>query len=248
MINYKILKDKSILILSPNSVITEKDFDNISKDVDLFLEKNNFLEGVVIYAKEFNGWENLSSLINHLKFVKDHHKYIKKIAFVTNDKILSILPQFVKHFVYAEIKTFNYEEKDNALVWIVERKSEEHGISIGINQINNIFYIKMEFKGTLTHKDYEIMIPIIEDTIKNVPHPKLKILVNALHLKGWELEAAWDDLKFGLKHNKEFDKIAYVGTKTWEEYGVKLSSWFLSGEMKFFENEHSAKEWLLNTL
>ena len=122
----------------------------------------------------------------------------------------------------------------------------EHGISVGINQHNETFYIKMSIKGTLTHEDYKIMIPVIEDTIKNVPHPKLKILVNALELDGWELEAAWDDLKFGLKHNKEFEKIAYVGHKTWEEYGIKLSNWFVSGELKYFEGESSAKEWLLS--
>jgi hypothetical protein len=122
---------------------------------------------------------------------------------------------------------------------------EEHGISIGINQLNDIFYIKMEIKGKLTHQDYTYMIPIIENTIKNTPHPKIKILVNALHLEGWELETMWDDLKFGLKHNKEFEKIAYVGSKTWEEYGIKLSNWFTSGELKFFEDELSAKKWLI---
>ena len=123
----------------------------------------------------------------------------------------------------------------------------EHGISIGINQLNEVFYIRLDLKGKLTHEDYKIMIPLIEEAIKNTPHPKIKILVNALHLTGWEMQAAWDDLKFGLKHNKEFEKIAYVGNKTWEEYGIKLSNWFTSGELKYFEDESEAKRWLLLT-
>ena len=127
-----------------------------------------------------------------------------------------------------------------------QTQMEEHGISIGINQLNDIFYIKMDLKGKLRHKDYELMIPIIEDTIKNVPQPKIKILVNALKLEGWEMQAMWDDLKFGLKHNKEFKKIAYIGSKTWEEYGIKLSNWFTSGELKYFEDEVSAKKWLIS--
>jgi hypothetical protein len=124
-------------------------------------------------------------------------------------------------------------------------KITEHGISIGINQINDMFFIKMTLKGKLTHSDYEIMIPTIEDMIKNTPHPKIKILVNALNLDGWELQAMWDDIKFGLKHNKEFEKIAYVGSKSWEEYGIKLSNWFTSGELEYFEDESDAKRWLI---
>ncbi len=127
-----------------------------------------------------------------------------------------------------------------------ENKIIEHGISVGINQINDMFYIKMDLKGKLTHNDYEVMIPIIEDMIKNTTHPKIKILVNALKLDGWELKAMWDDMKFGLKHNKEFEKIAYVGSKTWEEYGIKLSNWFTSGELKYFEDELIAKRWLIS--
>ena len=245
MVSYKIMEKEAILIATPKSCISVEDFDNIRKDVDLFLQTHDSIEGLIVYAKEFSGWENFSSLINHLKFVKEHHKVIKKIAFVTNDTILTFVPNIAKHFVNAQIKNFEYEDMNKAMKWIKEPQLQEHGISIGINQINKLFYIKMTIKGKLTHQDYAIMIPIIEDTIKNTPNPKIKILVNALELEGWELEAMWDDLKFGLKHNKEFDKIAYVGTKTWEEYGVKLSNWFTSGELKYFKDELSAKSWLI---
>jgi len=240
------MKKEAILIVSPSKTIEVEDFEEITNDVDSFLQTHDQLQGLIVYAKEFNGWENFTALINHLTFVKNHHKYIKKIAFVTNDKILLILPLVASHFINAEIKYFSYENQEKAIKWITHPKIEEHGINVGINQVKDIFYIKMEIKGTLTHKDYEFMIPIIEETIKNVPHPKINILVNALHLQGWELEAAWDDLKFGLKHNKEFEKVAYVGTKSWEEYGIKLSNWFINGKLKYFENESSAKEWLLS--
>lgn len=244
MLSYKIMEKEAILLASPQSSISVEDFNNISKDVDAFLENNECLEGLIVYAKTFNGWENFSSLINHLKFVKEHHKSIKKIAFVTDDKVLSFLPNIAKHFVNAQIENFAYENKNQAIEWIVNPKQKEHGISIGINQSNDNFYIRLDIKGTLSVEDYDIMIPIIEDTIKNVPHPKIKILVNGLDFDGWELKAAWEDLKFGLKHNKEFKKVAYIGSRSWEEYGIKISNWFTSGQMQYFEDETSAKQWL----
>lgn len=244
MIEYKIYEKESILIATPKSPITVEDFNNISKDVDNYLQKHSMINGVVIYVKNFKGWENFSSLINHLKFVKNHHEFIKKLAVVTDDTILSYLPNIASHFVNAKIKHFNYIDKGKAIQWINNPKIRKHGIFIGIKKIEDNFFIKMKLEGKLTHEDYETMIPAIEDAIKNTPNAKLNILVNGLELEGWEIQAAWDDLKFGLKHSKEFNKIAYVGTKTWEEYGIKISNWFFNGEIKYFENEQSAIKWL----
>jgi hypothetical protein len=88
------------------------------------------------------------------------------------------------------------------------------------------------------------MIPVVENAIIGVDEPKIKLLVDAREFDGYELRAAWDDLKFGLKHNKEFTKLAFVGSKGWEEYDAKVSNWFISGELRYFEDIESAMQWL----
>ncbi|MGB9801678.1 MAG: STAS/SEC14 domain-containing protein, partial [Arcobacter sp.] len=60
----------------------------------------------------------------------------------------------------------------------------------------------------------------------------------------WELKAAWDDLKIGLKHGNQFEKIAIITGKSWIKIGSKITSWFIQGEVKNFENELEAFEWL----
>jgi hypothetical protein len=120
----------------------------------------------------------------------------------------------------------------------------EHSISIGMSHIGSTFFLKIIVKGRLTHEDYEKMIPVIENAIIGVEEPKIKVLVDAREFDGYDLQAAWDDLKFGLKHNKDFTKLAFVGAKSWEEYGVKISNWFMSGELKYFEDIDSAIKWL----
>ncbi len=120
----------------------------------------------------------------------------------------------------------------------------EHGVSIGISHIGEEFFLKIVVCGTLTHKDYEKMIPIVENALVGVKEPKIKVLVDAREFSGWDMRAAWDDLKFGLKHNKEFTKLAFVGSKKWEEYSIKISNWFMSGEMRYFEDIDSASIWL----
>ncbi len=120
----------------------------------------------------------------------------------------------------------------------------EHGISMGISHVKEDFFLKIVVKGTLTHQDYEKMIPMVENALVGIKEPKIKVLVDAREFNGWDMKAAWDDFRFGLKHNKEFTKLAFVGSKEWEAYSIKISNWFMSGEMKYFEDIEQAGQWL----
>ena len=120
----------------------------------------------------------------------------------------------------------------------------EHGIPVGINRVNDTFFIKLKINGKLTHEDYKLMIPIIENAIKGVEKPEIKVIVDAIDFDGWDMEALWDDLKFGLGHIELFDKIAFVGNKKWEEYAIKISNWFMIGDIEYFQNMDDARDWL----
>ena len=78
---------------------------------------------------------------------------------------------------------------------------KEHGITIGISRIGNNFYLKMKAVGKLTHQDYEIISPMIDKAVLNVEAPESKALFDATEFEGWELRAAWDDLRLGLYPN-----------------------------------------------
>ncbi len=106
------------------------------------------------------------------------------------------------------------------------------------------FYCYFKIDGHLSHKDYETLVPNFEASIAEVKEPKVKMLVDITGLEGWDLHAAWDDLKFGLKHNNDFTQIAVVGKENFYEYGVKIANWFTHYEMKYFHNINEAKKWL----
>lgn len=120
----------------------------------------------------------------------------------------------------------------------------EHGISVGISRVNNFLFIKIKINGTLKHEDYETMVPMLENALVGIKKPDVKVLVDARDFDGWELRAAWDDFKFGLEFKDVFSKIAFVGTKGWEEYGVKIGSWFMGMDMEFFKSINEAYAWL----
>lgn len=119
-----------------------------------------------------------------------------------------------------------------------------HGLSIGIEHVNTHIFITLKAVGKLTHEDYKIITPMIDAAIAEVKAPDVKMLIDATEMEGWELRAAWDDFKLGLSHNNDFKKIAIYGHKTWQKTTAKIGSWFVSGEVKFFENLDDAVQWL----
>jgi len=119
-----------------------------------------------------------------------------------------------------------------------------HGISIGIERISNEFYMTFTIVGKLTHEDYEAVIPMIDSALEGVKEPKIKMLVDVTQLEGWELRAAWDDVKIGLKHGNQFERIAMIGNKQWQEWAVKVAGWFTSADVAYFEDEAEAVAWL----
>lgn len=123
-------------------------------------------------------------------------------------------------------------------------RNTSHGISIGIERVNKQFLMVLHASGKLTHADYEIITPLLESALEGVTQPSINVLADITELEGWELRAAWDDLKLGLRHGSEFKLIAIVGNKRWQEIAAKVGNWFISGEIQFFTDEQKAMHWL----
>jgi len=118
MIQFELLRDHGILILSPDGPLEKGDFERLSQEIDPFIVANGKLTGLMICAKAFPGWESFGALVSHLRFVKDHHRKIDRIAAVTDSEFLKIMPHIAKHFVSAEIRQFPSDERTEALAWI----------------------------------------------------------------------------------------------------------------------------------
>lgn len=121
---------------------------------------------------------------------------------------------------------------------------QTHGVSIGIERSGVKFFLSLKAVGKLTHEDYETITPLIDSALEAIREPKVKVLIDGTELEGWEPRAAWDDLKLGLKHGNVIDKIAIYGNKKWQERLSKVASWFVAGEVSYFESKSEALDYL----
>lgn len=119
MVEHTLDTTNGILYLKPTSALQKEDFEEITKVVDPFIEKNGGLAGLIVEAKAFPGWESLGAMAAHLRFVRDHHKKILKIAIVTDSQMGNVAEHLMSHFVAAEIKHFPAGEVAAAERWIV---------------------------------------------------------------------------------------------------------------------------------
>ncbi|HTZ15346.1 MAG TPA: STAS/SEC14 domain-containing protein [Mycobacterium sp.] len=119
MIEFDLDTAHSILVVRPQSALEANDFAELAKAVDPLIETNGDLAGLIINAPKFPGWDNFGTLVSHFRFVRDHHKHVKKVAVVTDSHLADVAEHLASHFVSAEIRHFSGDQLDQARQWII---------------------------------------------------------------------------------------------------------------------------------
>jgi hypothetical protein len=120
MLEHRLDPARSILYLHPTGPLQKEDFARIAGIVDPHIEAKGGLAGLVLDVKAFPGWESLGAMAAHFKFVREHHRKVKKIAIVTDAKIGVLGEKLAAHFVAATIKHFPAGQVQAAEKWITE--------------------------------------------------------------------------------------------------------------------------------
>ena len=119
-LSFKLMKDERVLVLEPKGELIAADFERLAKEIDPFLEEVGGLNGLLVVADKFPGWDDFAAFSSHMKFVREHQARIKRVGMVTSDRVLSAVPRFSSHFLDAEVKTFPTSGRDEALVWVAQ--------------------------------------------------------------------------------------------------------------------------------
>lgn len=120
MLNVVLYEDEGIAILEPDGELTENDFLKAAAMIDPYIAKHEKLNGIIIHVESFPWWDSFGAMITHFEFVKGHHKNVSKVAFATDSPIGTIAEHIANHFVNAQIKSFGYNELEQAKSWIID--------------------------------------------------------------------------------------------------------------------------------
>lgn len=118
MIDAQLLRKEGILVVAPIDRLQKTDFERLRLLVDPYIEEHGGLTGLLIDAETFYGWDDFSSMLSHIRFARNHQKNIERVAAVTDNSFLAVLPMVADHFTDAEVRHFEYQDRDKALDWL----------------------------------------------------------------------------------------------------------------------------------
>lgn len=117
-VTFQMMPERGVLLVEPHGRLQVQDFDALDAAADTWIESaEGTLRGVVVHARQFPGWENLGSLLRHVRFIRDHHRKIRRVALAVDGTVAQITPALVDHFVQAELKQFGADDLEAAIVW-----------------------------------------------------------------------------------------------------------------------------------
>jgi hypothetical protein len=122
MVEHNLMRVEGILVIRPQGRLEAADFEKLAREIDPYIEANGQLNGLLIDAESFPGWKDFAALIAHVKFIREHHRKIQKVAVVTDGSFLSVAPRFAAHFVQADVRHFSHAQRDEAFAWLREVK------------------------------------------------------------------------------------------------------------------------------
>jgi hypothetical protein len=116
-VSHRLLPESGVIVVEVEGALRAQDFDALALTADAWIEAHGDLHGLVIHAREFPGWENLGGFLRHMRFVRDHHRKVERIALAADSKLATLAPRLAEHFVKAEVKSFGYDELERAIEW-----------------------------------------------------------------------------------------------------------------------------------
>ena len=116
-ISFHLQADSGVIVVELKEALSANDFDALAFTTDTWFEAHGKLRGVVIHCREFPGWENLRSVIRHVRFMRDHHRKVERVALAADSRLASLVPHIAEHFAEAEVKSFRFDELDAAIAW-----------------------------------------------------------------------------------------------------------------------------------
>jgi hypothetical protein len=141
-VSQRMITESGVLVLEVDQALRAEDFKEIERTADGWIETHGKLPGLVLHMRHFPGWENLDSMLQHARFVRDHRRLIKRVALVADGTVARIAPTIVDLLVIPEVKRFRFDELDAAIRWAGAQGAEKsEATAQGAGSANSTRYI-----------------------------------------------------------------------------------------------------------
>lgn len=101
--------------------------------------------------------------------------------------------------------------------------------------------VAIRLHGRLHDEDYRAFVPILDAAVAR--EGQVRLLAQFEDFHGWDLHAAWDDFKVGVRHYADFERVAVVGERRWEKWVAVVLKPFTRATVRYFDASGIAAAW-----
>lgn len=111
---------------------------------------------------------------------------------------------------------------------------------ISIQPLDNL--VTANVIGEFTLADYREFEERVLEKLRS--GNKVNVLIDLRDMLHYTLDVAWEEIRFSKNHEHDFGKIAVVTANQWLAWSAWLSSLFVDADIRVFDDDESAQQWL----
>ncbi len=242
----KIIEDDAhgCFVLEPSGSLRKADLDALTKRFDAKVAAGGPTPNLVIHSPRFPTWSNLAAMLEHIRFIREHHRQIEKVALVSDARILDIAPRVARLFVAANLRHFPSDGMGDALAWVAEREPAPPHVVMMDDLPDDT--LGLSVRGVIDADDYaDTIVPAIE--AKLARHDRIKVIYQiGPEFEAFTAGAILDDARLGAANLTRFSKVALVTDIPWMRGATRIFAPLVPGEIRIFRTAElvEAKAWI----
>jgi len=218
MIRTEWLREDEVIAIHPEGEVEEDDFRRVGEMIDPVIDRKGRLEGLLLDARGFAGWDDAHALLAHFRFVHEHQPKVARIAVVGDQWWLRAAPM-MEPFFGTPLRLFASGEEDAAVSWLVESPPEAATISFLPESDGALVAVRIT--GRLRDTDYGSLKTELAARLPESGKLRLLVIMDE-GFRGWTPKACFDDIAMAFSPwNRRFEKLAVVS-------GPGLVNWCMS--------------------
>jgi hypothetical protein len=120
MIEFLPQNDGNLVALNLQGKITHEEFEALTPMIDSQIEKDGGEIRLLLDLVEFEGYEDLHALWEHFVLVKNHHKFVKRVAVLGSAEWEKRFAQLAGQFALADVGYYEAGEMEDAIGWLCQ--------------------------------------------------------------------------------------------------------------------------------
>jgi len=116
---------------------------------------------------------------------------------------------------------------------------------LSYKEYDNAQAVEIVLEGRISTEEFEALAQRLEAFIAR--HGRIRVLEIVRDFEGMDASALWEDIKFSLRHLKDFSRCAIVANPNTRHLWSSLVAPFMSCDVEHFPpgEEDAARDWLM---